>query len=134
MFISRYFEAAICYLKAEQWQKAHNVLVNYLLSDLILKKGISSRNYFIYNFFIRKFFQIVDGKKTLKLLLSWLIDGYTTNGTISTIIQDSLTILEYLKLNENLINNKMSTEKLVAYIVSLCERIACFSENTVEER
>lgn len=80
------------------------------------------------------FFFISDGKKTLKLLLSWLIDGITKYGAISTAVQDSLTILEYLKLNEKLTNSKMSTEKLVSYITSLCDRVASFSENTVEER
>lgn len=45
---------------------------------------------------------------------------------------DSMTMLEYLKLNKTI--NKMSIEKSLSYIASLCERVACFSDNTPEER
>lgn len=37
--IFRHLEAVTCYLKAERWQEAHNVLVNHLLADFILYKG-----------------------------------------------------------------------------------------------
>jgi nuclear pore complex protein Nup98-Nup96 len=107
----KYLEAVICYLKSEQWQEAHNILVDHLLADFILQK---------------------DGKKTLKNLLSWLIGGSRLHGSISTTMQDSFTMLEYLQLNEKL--SKMSAEKSLLYIASLCERVSCFSENTVEER
>lgn len=45
---------------------------------------------------------------------------------------DSMTLLEYLKLNKTI--NKMSVEKSLPYIASLCERVAYFPENTVQER
>ncbi|XP_050438636.1 nuclear pore complex protein Nup98-Nup96-like isoform X2 [Adelges cooleyi] len=107
----RYYEAATCYLKAEQWQEAHNILVGHLLSYYLLQK---------------------DGKSKLRHLLSWLIDGSKVDGVVPTTLQDSLTILEYLKLSEKL--NKMSADRLISHVVSLCERVASFSENTVKER
>lgn len=54
------------------------------------------------------------------------------DGSIPTTMQESLIMLEYLKLNDKL--SKMSAEKSIAHIVFLCERVACFSEKTVEER
>lgn len=54
------------------------------------------------------------------------------DGSVPSTMQDSLTMLEYLKLNEKL--NKMSVEKIIVYIVSLCERVACFAEKTAVER
>ncbi|XP_050535736.1 nuclear pore complex protein Nup98-Nup96 [Daktulosphaira vitifoliae] len=106
-----YHEAVTCYLKAECWQEANDVLVGNLLSYYILQR---------------------DGKPKLKHLLNWLIDGCKVEGIVPTPMQDSLTILEYLKLNENL--NSMSADKLISHVVSLCERVAGFSEKTVEER
>lgn len=130
-------EATICYLKAEQWQEAHNVLVSHLLADFILQKGnIDFRmNLFVViinfiNCFF--FFLILEGKKKLKYLLSWLIDGSKVDGSIPAIMQDSSTMLEYLKLNNEI--NKMSAEQSILHIASLCERVACFPENTIEER
>lgn len=35
-----YLEAAVCYLKAEQWKEAHNVLTVHLLIDFVLQNGI----------------------------------------------------------------------------------------------
>lgn len=61
-----------------------------------------------------------------------LIKGSKVDGFVPISMQDSLTILEYLKLNEKL--NKMSAEKSIAYIVSLCERVTCFTEQTAVER
>lgn len=75
---------------------------------------------------------IVDGKQTLRQLLSQLLEGSRLDGSIPTTMQDSLTLLEYLRLSEKL--SKMSAEKSIMHIASLCERVACFSENTVEER
>lgn len=45
---------------------------------------------------------------------------------------DSMTLLEYLKLNKTI--NRMSVEKSLPYISSLCERVAYFSEETAQER
>lgn len=77
-------------------------------------------------------FQILDGQKTLKHLLSWLLDGSKVDGAIPTTMQDSLTILEYLKLNKTL--TKMSDEKSIEHIASLCNRVSCLPETTVKER
>ncbi|VVC35530.1 Hypothetical protein CINCED_3A011775 [Cinara cedri] len=107
----KYLEATICYLKAKNWQDAHNVLVSHLLADYILQK---------------------DGKITLTYLLDWLTEGSKVEGSLPNTMLDSLTLLEYLKLNNTI--NKMSAEKSISYIASLCERIVCFSENTSEER
>jgi len=71
-------------------------------------------------------------KKKLKHLLSWLIDGSKVDGSIPTTMQDSLTIFEYLKLNEKI--NKMSVEQSISHIASLCERVVRFPENNIEER
>lgn len=82
----------------------------------------------IFNFFF--FFK--DGQKTLKHLLSWLIDGSKVDGSIPTNLQDSLTILEYLNLNKTL--SKMSNEKSIPLIATLCDRVSCLPETTVKER
>lgn len=64
--------------------------------------------------------------------MSWLIDGSKVDGSVPTTMLDSLTMLEYLKLNEKL--SKLSPEKTIAHIAMLCERVSCFPEKTVEER
>jgi len=64
--------------------------------------------------------------------LNWLIDGSKVDGSIPTSMEHSLTILEFLQLNEYII--KMSPEKSISLIESLCEKVVCFSENSVEER
>lgn len=68
----------------------------------------------------------------MKHLLNWLIEGSKVNDSVPTVMLDSLTLLDYLKFDEKV--NKMSSEKTVAYIISLCERVSCFSEKTIEER
>lgn len=65
-------------------------------------------------------------------MLSWLIDGSKINGSIPTTLQDSFTILEYLNLNENL--SKMSVEKSITHIASLCDQVSCLPETTNEEK
>lgn len=55
------------------------------------------------------------------------------DGPISKTLQDSLTVLEYLRLDEKL-NSKIPTETIIAHIATLCEKVASFSENTLEER
>uniref|UniRef100_A0A2S2R5G1 Nuclear pore complex protein Nup98-Nup96 n=1 Tax=Sipha flava TaxID=143950 RepID=A0A2S2R5G1_9HEMI len=107
----KYLEATICYLKAKRWEEAHNVLVSHLLADFILQK---------------------EGKNTLKQLLNWLIEGSKINDSVPTVMLDSLTLLDYLKFDEKV--NKMTSEKAVTYIISLCERVSYFSEKTIEER
>jgi len=64
--------------------------------------------------------------------LNWLINGSKVDGSIPISMEHSLTILEFLQLNEYII--KMSPEKSISLIESLCERVVCFSENSVEER
>jgi len=83
-------------------------------------------------FIIFIFIFILDGQKTLKHLLNWLIDGSKINGSIPTTLQDSLTILEYLNLNENL--SKMSVEKSITHIALLCDQVSCLPEITNKER
>lgn len=65
-------------------------------------------------------------------MLSWLIDGSMINGSIPTTLQDSLAILEYLNLNDNL--SKMSDEKSITHIALLCDRVSCLPETSNEER
>lgn len=77
-------------------------------------------------------FPTIDDKNTLKQLLCWLIDGSKVDGSVPTSMLDSLTMLEYLKLNEKL--KKLSPEKSIAHIAMLCERMSYFPEKTVEER
>lgn len=129
LFIFRYLESAICYLKAENWQEAHQIIMNHLLADFILQKGYYFENIC---FFLLIFISILDGKLTLKHLLSLLINGSKVDGSVHSTMQDSLTMLEYLKLSEKLI--KMPTEKIIAYVVSLCERVTYFTEKTAVER
>lgn len=38
----RYLEATICYLMAEHWFEAYDILTNHLLADYILEKGYIS--------------------------------------------------------------------------------------------
>lgn len=54
------------------------------------------------------------------------------NDLVPTFMLDSSTLLDYLKFDEKL--NKMSSDKAIAYTISLCERLSCFSEKTIEER
>jgi len=124
-------EATFCYLKAEQWQEAHNVLANHLFANYLLQKSIGYLKSTIFSQFKFCVF-LLDGQNTLKHLLSWLIDGSTINGSIPTTLQDSLTMLEYLNLNDNL--SKMSVEKSIMHIALLCDRVSCLPEITNEER
>lgn len=75
---------------------------------------------------------IVDSKKILKELLSQLIECSGSHGSMSTTMQDSLTLLEFLRLNDKL--SKMTAEKSITHIASLYEQVACFPGDTVEKR
>lgn len=39
IIIFRFLEATICYLKAENWEEAHNLLTNHLFAKFIFQKG-----------------------------------------------------------------------------------------------